>query len=638
MMAIASMAQPAQATESDSWLLRGWGLALAIGILLLAVTVCWWNALDATFVLDDHQRIIHDVDRIDKLWPPQDVLAGSQRPVVRYSLALNHALGGLEPRGYHAVNMILHAMATVLLFLVVRIGADGLRARGAIRLGRLGCLGVAFVVAMIWAVHPLQTAAVTYVIQRAEVLVALFGLLGILALLKSVISPHPGRWLLLMVLACVLAIGSKPTAVFLPALLVAVDAIVLGNGLSGAIRRRGWWYLAAFGVVAVGLELTGALRGLFDDQGGLSGAGAGVQGSGPFEYALLQIGAVGLYLREVFDPSTLSIDHGAQLLESTSLRILGWFAVVGVFILIVYGVWARKWWAILPIWFVLALLPTTSVVPLADPAADHRMYFALAAVVIGVVAIAAFVGQGLCRTPSSRRWGAALAGFMVVIVVFAEGIATIQRNALYKDPGMLWSSVLEQRPDHVRGLVNRAAVSLDLGRFAIAQQDLIRAESIEPGNPNVLLNLARLDIEYERFNDALERTDRVLGAFSENALLFTIRGDALRGLGRPDEALTAYDLAIAKDAQDPVLELVRGNVLSDLGRLEEAAQSYAVSAALARAEGRVASSAFFNLGNTRFLQEQYSEAAASYRRALDAWPGHPSAAEGLAEANRLADG
>ena len=86
-----------------------------------------------------------------------------------------------------------------------------------------------------------------------------------------------------------------------------------------------------------------------------------------------------------------------------------------------------------------------------------------------------------------------------------------------------------------------------------------------------------------------------------------------------------------------MLELVRGNVLSDLGRLDEAAQSYALSAALARAEGRVAASAFFNLGNTRFIQEQYQEAAASYRRALEAWPQHPSAADGLAEATRLAN-
>ena len=213
----------------------------------------------------------------------------------------------------------------------------------------------------------------------------------------------------------------------------------------------------------------------------------------------------------------------------------------------------------------------------------------------------------------------------------------MQRNALYRDPSLLWSSVLEQRPDHVRGLVNRAAVSLDLGRYAIAEQDLLRAESIEPGNPNVQLNLARLDIEYGRFDDALERSDRVLGVFSDNALLHTIRGDANRGLGRPEDALLAYDLAIAQDSQDPVLELVRGNVLSDLGRLDEAAQSYALSAALARAEGRIAASAFFNLGNTRFMQEQYREAAASYRRALEAWPQHPNAADGLEEATRLAD-
>ena len=628
--------QPAQAVqtalERDGASVVAW-----FSLLILCVVVCtWWSSLNATFVLDDQIRIIEEVESLDSLWSVGEIVGHSQRPVVRYSLAINYAMGGLEPAGYHAFNFVFHSFVAILLFMVVRESSDLLRRRGAISIGPRSTHWVALAIALVWAIHPLQTASVTYVIQRAEVLAGFFGLLAVYAQIRSVNSSHSDRWLVCMLFGVGLAIASKPTMVFLPAILLLFDGMVIGGGIRAALRARGGWYAAALVLVFAILWMTGVLNGLLEKDEGLRGAGLGVAGTSSFEYAWLQLGALGLYAWEIFDPSKLSIDHGKVALEPLALKFVGMGLLLTMLGLIAVGVWKQRWWAVLPACFLVMLAPTSSVLPLADPAADHRMYLPLAPIMIGVVSFLVFIAYQFTSRGGRDRIAFGTLTMVVLIVLSMEAWGTNIRNAAYQDPSLLWSSVLERRPDHVRGLVNRAAVALNDGDLASAKRDLLHAEEIEPGNPNMLLSLARVEVAENDCFSALERVAPLLASMSDNASLHAVRGDALRGLERQEESLIAYQRAIAIDSTDPMLPLVRGNVLSDLGRLEEAADSYRVSASLAGSRGSIAASAFFNIGNMHFRQERFKEAAESYGQAMKAWPDHPWADDGLAEANRLA--
>lgn len=630
------LSQPAEAVQAVPGR-DGASMAAWFSLLISCVVVCtWWSSLNATFVLDDQIRIVEEAESLDSLWSVGDIVGHSQRPVVRYSLAINHAMGGLNPVGYHAFNFVVHALAAILLFMVVRASSDLLRRRGAISIGPRASDWVALAIALAWAIHPLQTASVTYVIQRAEVLAGFFGLLAVYAQIRSVHSGHPHRWLACMLIGVGLAIASKPTAVFLPAILLLFDGVVIGGGIRAALRARGSWYAGALVLVFSILWMTGVLSGLMENDEGLRGAGLGVAGSSSLEYAWLQLGALGLYAWEIFDPSKLSIDHGRVVLEPLPLKLIGMGLLLTMLGVIVVGAWKQRWWAILPACVLVMLAPTSSFLPLADPAADHRMYLPLAPIMIGVVSFLVFIAYRFKSTVGGGRIAFGTLVMFLLVVLSMEAWGTNRRNHAYQDPSVLWSSVLELRPDHVRGLVNRAAVALNDGDLASAKRDLLHAEEIEPGNPNMLLNLARVEVAENDCLSAFERVTPLLASMGDNASLHAVRGDALRGLGRGEESLVAYQRAIALDSNDPMLPLVRGNVLSDLGRLDEAADSYRIAALLAGSRGSVAASAFFNLGNMHFRQERFNEAAEAYAQAMKAWPDHPWAADGLAEADRLA--
>jgi len=123
------------------------------------------------------------------------------RPVVNVTLAINYALGGVAPWGYHALNLAIHILAALTLFGIARrmLLQPALSARFGAE-----ATSLALVIAVIWTVHPLQTEAVTYVAQRAESLVDLFYLLTLYCFIRGVDSGKPVPWYSLSVTACLL--------------------------------------------------------------------------------------------------------------------------------------------------------------------------------------------------------------------------------------------------------------------------------------------------------------------------------------------------------------------------------------------------------------------------------------------------
>ncbi len=162
------------------------------GLAIVFVTViAYRGSFTAPFVFDDLPGIVRNAT-IRQLWPLDNVLLPAQasgtgvvgRPIVNLSLALNFAVGGLDVRGYHAVNLLVHLATTLLLFAVVRracerwhsapVPAGFSAAPWPVRPEAVGSLSLAFVTALLWAVHPLQTESVVCVIQRTELLVGFF--------------------------------------------------------------------------------------------------------------------------------------------------------------------------------------------------------------------------------------------------------------------------------------------------------------------------------------------------------------------------------------------------------------------------------------------------------------------------------
>src|SRR5262249_737966 len=147
-----------------------WGGPL---VVIAAGLIAYYNSFKGVFILDDLLHIEGNA-RIQHLWPLWDLMAHRSRPVVELSLAINYALGALNPSAYHAFNLPVHLLAGLVLLGIVRRMLQSARFRAA-HPRTSPWLPVA--VTTIWMVHPLQTESVTYVIQRAESLMSLFLLL-----------------------------------------------------------------------------------------------------------------------------------------------------------------------------------------------------------------------------------------------------------------------------------------------------------------------------------------------------------------------------------------------------------------------------------------------------------------------------
>jgi hypothetical protein len=331
-----------------------------------AAIAVYANSVAGTFVLDDLPWIV-DNPAIRDLWPPWSAAGGTLRPLLFYSLALNFAVSGLSPWSYHVVNAAIHSLAGLLLWGLLR---------RSLRLPRVGTPvaaqteSIAFATALLWLVHPLHTQAVTYVIQRGESMAAMWMLAALYAFVRGVDSDASQRWRAVVPIAWLAALATKEVAVVLPALVLAVDVLLVTGSLSQSLRRHRALYLTLGAPVAltliVGLWLrpevvAGLLRG--DGQGISRG-----------QYAASQAGVVLEYARLVLWPRSLSVDHGVPPVADLREALWPVVLVSAGLVATTWGLWRRRPVALLGIWPAVLLAPTSSVVPLRDLLVEHRMY------------------------------------------------------------------------------------------------------------------------------------------------------------------------------------------------------------------------------------------------------------------------
>lgn len=475
--------------------------------LALAVVAVWINSLGGAFVLDDLAHIVHS-PWLDRLWPPDWARTGREdvlRPVLMLTFALNVAAGGRSPAGFHVVNVAIHLAATLLLFDLVR---RTLRLAAVRERCRLDPDRAARAVALLWAVHPAHTESVTYIYQRAESLVGMCHLLVLWLAVRAFEQPGRRRWPILATLACAIGMGVKESMAVVPVAVALYDRGFLFGSWREALRRRRmlWAGLGAAWIPLAWLvpphEMYTAAR---------SGPGD------PVAYALTSPGVILHYLDLAVRPAGIVLEEDWRLaagVREALPAIAGLGAVIAA-----AAVAARRLPGLGPValWAVLVLLPTTSVIPLRDPAAVRRMYLPLAALSVFVVVL----GAGLLRRAVARwslppGWAGRLAVGWVLVIAALLGWQTVQRNRVYRSPVALYADVVAKRPRSIRGHQNLA--------WALAVDG--------------------------RFDDAIAHTRRTLDldpAYGEG--WFNL-GVYLRQTGRTTEAIAAYRKALALNPED----------------------------------------------------------------------------------------
>ncbi len=348
--------------------------------------LAYWNSFSGPFVFDDVASVVEN-QQIREWWHVGGLLTSERelpvagRPVVNASFALNYALGGLNVWGYHAWNVSVHLLCALLVFALVRLTLEQptLRDRFGPRASDL-----AFAVALLWALHPLNTEAVDYVTQRTETMMALFYLATLVASIRGVAEPSQRRWPIAAVALCAAGMACKESMVTAPVMVVLYDRAFVFGSLKEAFARRWWLYagLAATWVVLLLLLQSGARI----NSAGFS-AGVGV-----WTYLLNQTVMIVRYLYLAIWPWSLVSNYGwpASLTLADVLP-----QAVAICALLAATLVATFRWPPLGFagcWLFLTLAPTSSVVPIAtEVGAERRMYLPLvsliALVVVGGAAI-----------------------------------------------------------------------------------------------------------------------------------------------------------------------------------------------------------------------------------------------------------
>ena len=626
--------------------------AAAGGALVVIVVAAYCNSLLGALVFDDGPAI-RENPTIRTLWPittPLSPPANSGvggRPLANLSFALNYATAGLDVRGYHAGNLLLHLGSALLLFGIVRRTR---RSRPGVCHNDSVAWGTA--VAGLWGVHPLTTASVAYISQRTELLMGFFYLLTLYAFVRAcgaaiagvpsaIDSGRAGRprsrekiWLAVSLAACALGMMSKEVMLTAPVVVLLYDRTFIAGTFPAAWRARGRYYAALAGTgLVLGWMLTTGLA-----QRSV-GFGLGVSA---FDYALTEGRAILHYLRLAVVPHPLIFDYGAIYSSSVAATLVA----IGMAGTAAWAVLRGSRIGFLAACFFILLAPTSSVVPVAEqPIAENRMYLPLAALVV----------MGVGATGGVRGWrGAVLLG-----VAVALGTLTMVRNRDYRSAIALWADTVAKRPENPRAHFNHGVALLDLKRPADAVAAFERAIRLKPLDTkahnslgNALLELGRvaeavksyaeavrLEPAYARawynYGTALQRqggTEAAIACFERALRLDPNMADAHNALGnayfqreQPAQAVTHYEAAVRIDPTLVEAQYNGGSASLELGRVADAVVYLTAAARLKPDDAEIRN----NLGAALVRSGRVAEGSAEFEHALRLKPDYAEARSNL---------
>jgi tetratricopeptide (TPR) repeat protein len=641
------------------WSFRSATAAFAL-VIVLAGAAAYANSFRGPFVFDDRLSIPEN-PTIRELWPilrtlhpPGEGRTVDSRPVLNLSLALSYALSGDRVWGYHVMNLLIHLLAALTLFGLVR--RTGRRWVVADACGEASAAWLALAITLIWELHPLQTESVTYMVQRAESLMGLFYLCTLYGFIRAEGDAgwRASMWRVGSWLACLAGMGTKEVMVSAPLMVLAYDACFIAGSWRQAWRQRTGYYTA---LAATWIPLA-VLVVHSHSRGGSAGANEEVTA---LQYWLTQPGAILRYLRLAFWPAGQVFNYGAVWVGSVRSIALPTLAVVGLI-----GATARglaipphRGWAVagfLGLWFFAILAPTSLIPGALQTVAEHRMYLALIPVIAGATLGLVAVGRRF------RCWGPRAVAALGFALALGCAWATHQRNADYATELALYAHDAAVQPGNPSAHAGLGMAEIERGQLADAATEFERAIRLKPGwaMPEYDLGLVlerqqRLaeaerhlraaiddDPDYIDFRTALFRLmgwqGRVREAQRElvpwirtapvRAPLLDAQAKEWESGPNPAEGIALAETLVQALPDYSVFQNDLGVALERVGRTAEALLHYREAVRLEPGNAE----AHYNLARNRMAEHRVEEAVGEYRAALASNPNLAYAHCNLADA------
>ncbi|MBI5756812.1 MAG: tetratricopeptide repeat protein [Nitrospirae bacterium] len=640
-----------------------WKIFLIIAVISTAAYI---NSLQNSFHFDDQHYIlenpyIRDLSNIPSFFISpkyssfEKGFTSHYRPLLVTSYALNYAVGGLNPAGYHVVNLLFHVGAAFLVFLIVEamLSSSEQVAGSRKNVGELGnseqatrsrfkdlpatCYllpatsFIALAAALIFAVHPFNSEVVNYITARSSVMCSFFYLLAFYfwVLFRSKKTSY---LYLSSLLAFVLAMLTKEIAITLPVMLFLYDCYyppLLSSPHKGGREKESRYLLPDLDRpkgLSLLLRATYSLSYLpyillviipyLAYRSLVYGSIAGSWNRDLYTNLLTQSKVLLKYLQLLFFPSGLTIEHDIRISSvffdtAVIITIVSILVIIGIAYLLfrLGGIW--KLVSFFIPWFFITLLPTT-LIPLNAILQENRGYLA---------GIAFAVFAGICISKLPRRLLLPVLVFLALVYSFL----TVQRNLAWKDDYSLWADAVAKAPQSARAHDNLGLAYIGKGECDLALAEFNRTLELHLGyylayyNAGVVYQLqGKLDMAVSSYEECIKINPSYFRAYFNVGIVYKKRGEL-------DRAIAAYEKAVSLDPRHPFVYNNLGVALMEKGDLKQAEVVFKKAIQIYAGYDK----AYYNLGNLYYSVKDYGRAAEAYGTALKIRPEHGDANEML---------
>ena len=633
---------------------------ISVLVLIVVGTIAYGNSFDVPFVFDDLRNITENsyvqVTQLDsrQLMNVATRSPSRRRPLSNISFALNYYVGGFNVWGYHFVNLCIHLFCGVLVYLLGLVTFERLppQDHGPPETARSSSIPwVALAAALIFISHPIQTQAVTYVVQRMASLATLFYLAALLGFIygrTAVTGWGRWSWWFGSSISWLVALGCKEIAATLPFAIMLYEWYFFQNLDRGWLKRCSIYLGSVFALVAIVVVASRGSNLLewLDDRYSHREFTLG-------ERLLTQFRVVLHYLSLVVWPlpSRFFLTHDIAISHSLFKPISTLFSLLAVSGLLAVAVLTTRRYRIVSfsiLWCFLHLAIESTVIPL-ELVYEHRMY-------LPMVGISLMIAWGLFRRVPVGR-GSVIAA---VVLVLSLTVATHFRNSYWRNPSALWADIVAKYPEDARAHSNLGYTLVAQGQLAEGIEHYNRALELTPGilktrnnlgealvqqgkvaeavkhfrwavkiDPSLYmahLNLGLIRASQGELDEAVQHYQRAIEAKPDYAEVHYNLALALTSQGNRPEAAEHYRLALKYKPLFADAHYNLGVLHASAGNVSNAIQQYR----LATQVDPEYAPAHYNLGNALFKQGKPEDAIEHYRRALAIDPNLPQVHKNLA--------
>ena len=525
------------------------------------------------FYFDDYVSIVQD-QTIKTIDMPTIFNAFNSRFLVGLSFALNYSLCNLHPFGYRLINLLIHGLNALLVYLLIRATLYLYSAKR--KTFPCPLEWPAFFGSMLFLCHPIQTEPVNFITQRFVLMGTFFYLLTMYLYIQYRCRSKKG-YLIASCGSAIAAMFCKEFVVTLPVMLILYDFYFLPGE---TIRKRCTGLLPFFIIVLIvpfllsrtppdAIGVANIASANIIQQGNDQKAGDKIDITRAWgnisrhDYFLTEVNVMCTYIRLLFLPVNQNLDYDYPLSNGVDAKT----ALCGAFLLCLLALAAVSYRSnriisFTILWFFIALSVESSFIPIGHVIAEYRVYLAS----VGFVFLVAFL---LYTRPIDLK----RLNMIGAVILVGFSILTYQRNMVWKDEITLWGDTVQKSPHKARPHYNHGFVYFHQGKLDEAMPDFNEAIKINPGAP-VYINRGIIYYEEGKFTDALSDYNKAIKINPDIAEAYYNRGNAYTQQNDLNDALSDYNKAIELNSDYAEAYSNRGSIYVKQGNFTQALASY----------------------------------------------------------------